>query len=153
MTITLSITLATRDDAVAIAHLSRVNIEYGLPWRYRPRRIEQMIGDPESNVIVARDAHAVAGFGAMRYADDRAHLYLLAVDPMFRRRGVARALLSWLEDSARTAGTGIITLECRSANAQALAFYESAGYRVIGRMPCYYHGQEDGVRLGRDLWA
>jgi len=151
--ITLSISLATADDARAIAHLSRTSVEQGLPWRYTPGRAAKMIRDPDFNVIVARDAQVMAGFGSMRYGDDRAHLYLIAVDSQFRRQGVGGAMLDWLESSARTAGAGIITLECRSSNSVALAFYERAGYRRLERLSGYYLGREDAIRLGRDLFA
>jgi ribosomal-protein-alanine N-acetyltransferase len=89
----------------------------------------------------------------MRYDDHTAHLYLLAVDPRYRRRRVGEALLSWLEACALTAGIGIITLECRATNQQALSFYQKAGYRELARLAGYYLGREDAVRLGRDLHA
>ena len=95
----------------------------------------------------------MAGFGSMRYDDDTAHLYLLAVDPRYRRKGVGEALLNWLEVSALTAGIGIITLECRATNQQALSFYRQAGYRELARLSGYYLGREDAIRLGRDLFA
>ena len=43
-----------------------------------------------------------------------AHLNLLAVDPAHRRRGIARRLLTWLEESALTAGTFTVGLELRA---------------------------------------
>jgi ribosomal-protein-alanine N-acetyltransferase len=153
MAIPLSITPAAPGDAPAIAHLSRVTIEHDMPWRYTPARAGKMIRDRDFNVIVARDGPTLAGFGSMRYDDDTAHLYLLAVDPRYRRKRVGDALLSWLETSALTAGIGIITLECRATNQQALSFYQRAGYRELARLTGYYLGREDAIRLGRDLHA
>ena len=59
----------------------------------------------------------------MRYGEDIAHLNLLAVDPAHRRRGVARQLIRWLEETAVTAGTFVIGLELRATNESALQFY------------------------------
>ena len=55
----------------------------------------------------------------MEFDLESAHLNLLAVDPIFRRRGIARSLLSWLEKSAKTAGILEITLEVRTMNTGA----------------------------------
>lgn len=87
----------------------------------------------------------------MRYADDVAHLNLLAVDPAHRRRGVARRVMTWLEETAFTAGTFIIGLELRATNEAAYAFYSSLGYRELGRVPGYYQGIEPAIRMARDV--
>jgi len=102
-------------------------------------------------VLTARGAAGVAGFAIMRYSDDVAHLNLLAVDPAHRRRGIARSLMAWLEESALTAGTFIIGLELRALNEAAFAFYSRLGYRELGRVPGYYQGLEPAIRMARDL--
>jgi ribosomal protein S18 acetylase RimI-like enzyme len=53
----------------------------------------------------------------------------LAVDPGFRRRGVARALLAHAERSAAAAGLAGVTLDTGLHNAPARALYAAAGYR------------------------
>jgi ribosomal-protein-alanine N-acetyltransferase len=87
----------------------------------------------------------------MRYADDVAHLNLLAVDPSHRRRGVGRRLVRWLEETALTAGTFTIGLELRAENLGARAFYATLGYRELARIPGYYQGVEAAIRMQRDL--
>jgi ribosomal-protein-alanine N-acetyltransferase len=102
-------------------------------------------------VLTARHGPAVAGFAIMRYGDERAHLNLLAVDPQHRRRGIARTLLTWLEESALTAGTFTVSLELRAHNGGARAFYGALGYAEHGEVPGYYQGVETAVRLQRDV--
>lgn len=102
-------------------------------------------------MLTARLAGTIAGFAIMRYADDVAHLNLLAVDSPHRRRGVARQLMTWLEETAFTAGTFIIGLELRATNQAAYAFYEALGYRELGRVPGYYQGVESAIRMARDV--
>jgi ribosomal-protein-alanine N-acetyltransferase len=87
----------------------------------------------------------------MRYGDDVAHLNLLAVEPAHRRKGVARQIITWLEETALTAGTFIIGLELRATNEAALAFYASLGYRELGRVSGYYQGVEHAIRMARDV--
>ena len=148
------IALARPADARAIAMLSRAAIEAGLSWRWTPARVLRSLADGDTNVIVARDAAApVAGFAIMKYREQEAHLLLLAVQPAHRRQGVGRALLDWLEVTARTAGTGVIRLEARADNRAARAFYGVLGYVEIDRLPRHYDGAADAVRLAKDLQA
>ena len=148
----LTIRLATRDDTRAIAALSRTEIEHGLPWRWTPPRVQRALADARTNVCVARqDEGRLLGFGIMIYADDTAHLSLLAVDPAARRQGVGTALLEWLEQVAGVAGIQSIQLEARRSNAAALAFYGRRGYRQTDTVAGMYLGVEDGVRLEKGL--
>lgn len=146
------IRLATRDDARAIAALSRTEIEHGLPWRWTPPRVQRAVADARTNVCVALQGDGtLLGFGIMVYADDTAHLSLLAVDPNARRQGVGSALLQWLEQVAGVAGIERVQLEARRSNAAALAFYGRHGYQQTGTVAGMYLGVEDGVRLEKQL--
>ena len=144
--------LATRADAAGIAALSRDRIEQGLGWSWTAPRVQRSIRDPATNVVVARRAGPVLGFGIMKYHDDEAHLLLLAVHSRVSRRGIGSALVGWLEQSARVAGIGQVYLEARQANGVARAFYAGLGYREIQTLPGYYQGVEACVRLAKDLW-
>src|SRR6267154_2609533 len=139
------ISLACGTDAQPIARMSRDCIEYGLEWKWKPARVLRSITDPATNVIVCRDARGLAGFGIMKYADQEAHLLLLAVDGARRRRGVGSALMSWLETTVRVAGLGVIRLEARCSNPGASAFYRKLGYQQVTRVRGLYDGIEDGV--------
>ena len=143
--------LAGTADAERLAAMSQAHIEAGLHPSWTAARIGWHIRHPESLVLTAKAGAMVAGFAIMRYAEDTAHLNLLAVDPAHRRHGVARRLLTWLEATALTAGAFLIGLELREHNAGAYAFYTALGYREIGRAPGYYQGREGAVRMSRDL--
>jgi ribosomal-protein-alanine N-acetyltransferase len=138
-------------DAALLAVMSRQFVEAGLAPAWSTARIGWHIRHPDSVVLTARTGLGLAGFAIMRYADDVAHLNLLAVVPTHRRRGVARSLLGWLEETALTAGTFIIGLELRAGNEVARAFYRALGYREIGEIPGYYQGIESAVRMVRDV--
>lgn len=142
---------ARRADAAALAHMSERFVEAGLRPSWGEVRIAWHIRDPDSVVLTARHGGDLAGFAIMRYGDERAHLNLLAVAPGHRRRGVARALLTWLEASALTAGTFVIALELRAGNGSARAFYAALGYEESGEVPGYYQGVEAAIRLKRDV--
>jgi ribosomal-protein-alanine N-acetyltransferase len=114
-------------------------------------RVAASIGAPNVNVLVACVHGNIAGFAIMRYGDDNAHLDLLAVAPPYRRLGIGRQLLQWLEKCAVVAGIFDVALEVRAGNEGAQLFYERMGYRTLAQLPGYYQGVEAALRLGRDL--
>lgn len=149
--------LARAADAPRLAAMSQTLIESGLRPAWTASRIGWHIRSADSVVLTARmgigpfGTPAIAAFAIMRYGDDVAHLNLLAVDPAHRRKGVARRLIRWLEETAVTAGTFVIGLELRASNSGALSFYTRLGYRQLGHIPGYYQGVEPAIRMSRDL--
>jgi [ribosomal protein S18]-alanine N-acetyltransferase len=147
----LSLRLARPTDATTIAALSRDLIEYGLRWRWTAGRIGASIRAPDANVLVACIHGNIVGFAIMRYGEDDAHLDLLAVAPPYRRLGIGRQLVEWLEKCAVVAGIFTIALEVRAENQSAQNFYKQIGYRTLVQLPGYYQGIEAALRMGRDL--
>ena len=149
----MPLTFATARDAPAIAAMSRDLIEAGLGWEYRQERIARMIGKSDVTAVAARDDGRVAGFALMNIGHERAHLALLAVLPVYQRRGVARRMVAWLVESAVTAGVASIHVELRAANVAAYALYRDAGFSETVREPGYYAGRETAVRMLRLIRA
>jgi ribosomal-protein-alanine acetyltransferase len=143
--------LAHADEASSIARMSRQLVEYGLKWSWTDARVEQCLRNRDCVVLAARDRRRLVGFAIMEFYDIHAHLALLAVQPGYQRQGLGRALLEWLEASARTAGIFSIRLELRASNDSARLFYERLGYREAGRKQAYYDGREDALRMLHDL--
>ena len=151
--------LANSEDAASIARLSRDEIERGLDWRWRPPAIRRLIASPEVAVLCARCRIAssmktvdlLGGFGVMEFGLDRAHLVLLAVEPRLRRRGLARRMLRWLEQSAVTAGIAEIDLEVRADNTGARQFYVVEGFDRGEYLPDYYQGRAAAYRMNKKL--
>lgn len=146
-----TVRLATPGDAPAIARFSRDFIEHGLAWSYTRERIARAIQRETTNVAVVDERDTLRGFGIMDYGDTAGHLVLLGVQVTERRQGLGRHILSWLEQCAETAGLVRIGVEARADNPQAIAFYQQQGYRVRNRIPGYYQGILDGVRLEKSL--
>ncbi len=145
------IEFATDADAAEIAALSREHIEYNLGWKYKPSRIRESIRDSSKNVMVARDDHRLAGFGIMTYQDEHANLDLLAVKSGYRRLGVGRQLVLWLEEVARTAGTMNVFVQVRKTNLGAIRFYEKLGFKTVDVATGYYQRRESAVIMGKAI--
>jgi ribosomal protein S18 acetylase RimI-like enzyme len=56
-----------------------------------------------------------------------------------------------VEESAVIAGLFTMQLEVRSSNRSARRFYATLGYAETVRLPDYYNGSEDAIRLVRSL--
>lgn len=131
--------------------MSRDLIESGLGWSWQSGRVMARIRSQDTMVLTARDREQVIGFAIMEFAELEAHLDLLAVLPSYRRAGIGRRLIQWLEKSARVAGTFMVHLEVRISNRSAQAFYRALSYQQMAWVPRYYGGYEDAVRMAHDL--
>jgi len=91
-----------------------------------------------------------AGFCSWRQsAPDEAEILNLAVDPAWRRRGVASALLTAVTEQAR----GDIFLEVAEPNAAAIALYRKHGWVETGFRTGYYdHGTVNAVVMKKRSW-
>jgi ribosomal-protein-alanine N-acetyltransferase len=99
--------------------------------RRTPDAAQWAAGNDE--LLVAEMDGAAAGFLEWRRtAPDEVEILNLAVDPGWRRRGVARALLEALPK-------GRAFLEVRESNQAARALYHSVGYEEIGVRAGYYN--------------
>ena len=144
---------AHRSEASAIATMSRLQVEYGLRWRWTAARIRRCIEDKETMVLVASIDGTIQGFAVMKFLDDDAHLLLLAVQPKARHSGIGRAMVEWLEKSCRTAGIQRIRLEVRVSNDAARQFYDALGYQFVSQVAGYYDKREAAVVMIKTLFG
>jgi len=88
----------------------------------------------------------LAGYSFAVLIADEAHLGNLAVDPGYRRKGIARALLDDLLTAARSHGVRRVTLEVRESNSIARNFYARNGFVDIAIRKSYYRNPvEDAI--------
>jgi len=95
-----------------------------------------VIGPPSPNV-------AAAGFYLARNMFEEEELLLIAVDPQYRRMGLASRLMDHLFACARDRGTERIFLEMRENN-DACHLYNCYGFEQVGFRKDYYRGA-DGI--------
>ncbi|MFI9642206.1 GNAT family N-acetyltransferase [Micromonospora sp. NPDC051925] len=106
---------------------------------------------PHGDFLVARlDGEPVGCAGWRSHGDDSAELKRMYTVPAVRGRGVARAVLAAVEDSARRHGRKRIILECGDRQPEAVALYTSAGYERIPNFG-YYADAPGCLSFGRVL--
>ena len=92
-------------------------------------RIEERLASaylPHVRVLVAERAGRAVGFAGV----SEGALEMLFVDAADRGSGVGSVLLAHVVDRC-----GVTTVDVNEQNAQALGFYEHAGFTVTGRSP------------------
>jgi ribosomal-protein-alanine N-acetyltransferase len=100
---------------------------------------------------VARSGGAVIAYCAGWAIFDELHVNNLAVDPGWRRRGVASALLTFVLQDAAAEGATRATLEVRRSNDPARLLYERFGFTFAGVRTAYYREPvEDALVLWRN---
>jgi ribosomal protein S18 acetylase RimI-like enzyme len=90
---------------------------------------------PTGVFLVARTVDGVvAGCGGVQsHVGDTAEIKRMWIDPASRGRGVGRRLLGELEAHSRDLGYVRVVLDTNATLVQAIAMYESAGYRPTER--------------------
>ena len=137
------------------AHLSQVaaleNVCFPAdPWSEELFRAA--LEHPCTTVLLAEgEDGAVLGYAVLSVVLDEGNLDNIAVAPHVRRRGVADALLSALEDIGRTS-LSVLFLEVRASNFPAIALYEKHGFVPVARRKNYYESpREDALLMCLDL--
>src|SRR5256885_1896908 len=124
-------------DAACFAHPT-VNVaeELGRPWaRVWLARLTE--GDHEARAFLL--AWLVA---------DELHVLSVATLPAARHRGLATALLEHAVGFARERRIGLVLLEVRRSNAEAVRLYRRLGFSAVGLRERYYvDNQEDAVGM------
>lgn len=105
---------------------------------------------PNGAFLVAFDADELVGCAGWRLHDGDAELKRMFTLASARGRGVARKLLTAIEESARLAGCRRVILETGDKQPEAIGLYESAGYRRIPDFG-YYKGSSGVLSYGREL--
>jgi GNAT superfamily N-acetyltransferase len=82
-------------------------------------------------VVGYLDGVPVATGGLRRHATAEVEVKRMYVAPHARRRGLARLVLSALEDRARALGAVRIVLETGQMQPEAISLYETSGYALI----------------------
>jgi len=86
----------------------------------------------------ATPSEPLGGFVISRLLPPDAELLTIAVDPPRRGTGLGRALLENHIANLERGGARLVFLEVAADNAPALALYDRAGFKPIGRRESYY---------------
>ena len=131
-----------KGDTKQLAELDKIC--FAVPWS------EQAFVDETenelANYIVAVDNDAVIGYIGYWKVIDEGHITNVAVNPEYRRKGIASSMLSKIIKAAYEDKLYMLTLEVRKSNTAAQKLYEKFGFVPLGERKNYYHlPTEDAV--------
>ncbi|MCS6762013.1 MAG: ribosomal protein S18-alanine N-acetyltransferase [Candidatus Devosia symbiotica] len=97
------------------------------------------LSERETPVYVACDAkRRIAGFALIRISADEAELLTIAVDPIWRGKGLGQALLKAALDDLLMSSAKRMFLEVSEENVAALKLYQRQGFTTISSRKGYY---------------
>lgn len=88
-------------------------------------------------LLAFMEEQPVACAGLKRYSDLDAEVKRLWVEPAFRGRRIASALMDQIEGKARALGYRRVVLQTRPIMPDAVALYTKRGYALISNYPPY----------------
>ena len=134
----------TVEDLPAVVQLDKMS--FSLPWPERSFRFE-LTDNPVSRCWVAEVDGKLVGTIVVWLLVDEAHVATLATHPDFRRRGIAKRLLSHALSNLLKEGARSSFLEVRVSNTVAREMYRKFGYEESGRRPRYYRDNDEDAIL------
>ena len=103
--------------------------------------------------VVAMDGDHLAGYVGSQSVMGWSDMMNLAVDPAYRRKGIAENLVTDLIYRLKENQVTCLTLEVRVSNDPAISLYKKLGFIEIGRRPGYYHSPKEDAFILRKEWT
>jgi ribosomal-protein-alanine N-acetyltransferase len=97
--------------------------------------------------LVARQGRRIAAYSIARTTGRGAELESIAVDPRYRGRGLAQALVNATVARLRLDGIPTVRLMVDTTNEAALRFYRKYGFVRTRLVKRYYSGNRDAWRM------
>jgi ribosomal-protein-alanine N-acetyltransferase len=119
------------------------------PWT--ASGIRETIQYETARAFVAESGGEAIGYVMARISGEEGEILNLAVLPKSRRKGIARGLLDEALGSIAAAGVKEAYLEVRQSNDEAIALYQSQGFRPVGVRPDYYRDPREDALVLRAL--
>ncbi|HLI05163.1 MAG TPA: GNAT family N-acetyltransferase [Ktedonobacteraceae bacterium] len=98
--------------------------------RIKPH-IAKDIAAPERQYYIAKLGEEVVGTFNLYITGESTGIYAFAVAPRYRRRGFGRQMLEQIIRQIRAESSKRITLEVETTNTNAIALYQSTGFRPV----------------------
>ena len=123
----------SREHLLAVAEIEQIS--FSDPWSVES--LELMLGEQAMGLVALEDGR-VLGYVGMMCVLDEGQIINVATHPDSRRRGVGRALMIAIEQSAKQRGIVFLSLEVRESNAAARSLYSSLGWVECGIRKNFY---------------
>ncbi|KAG6622643.1 Ribosomal-protein-alanine acetyltransferase [Phytophthora cinnamomi] len=111
------------------------------------QRLVEEAMKPHNTLVLAVADGAVHGYILFRRNGTEGHIDRIVVAEPQRRRGVGRSLLQFAVATLRTNRAAVLLLEADTANAGAIALYDSQGFARTAVRADYYKPGRDALLM------
>ena len=118
---------------------------FSIPWTWD--QLMSQLPDDCHEFLAAEQEGKVLGYVGMMTVLDEGYISNVAVDPAFRRQGIADRLITELLDRAQIRELSFVTLEVREHNEPAIALYRKHGFAPVGLRKNYYEHPVENALL------
>ena len=119
-------------DALRLVGQSEAELAAIYPPEVRYALSPEQLMAVGARFVVARVDGVAMGCGGVALFEGYAELKRIFTTRAARGRGVAKAIVTALEEIAKGAGLSVVRLETGLASPEAIALYKRLGYREIG---------------------
>lgn len=131
----INITDLRLEDVEKVAEIEKMC--FSKPWS--ENSFKNALNDSDSKFFVARLDSDIVGFSGMYIAAGaEGYVYNIAVNPLFRKKGIGTILTKKLIDYAKEKNLEFLSLEVRKSNNSAISVYEKCGFEKIGIRKNFY---------------
>ncbi len=135
------------EDLEQVVRIERSSFRH--PWSISSFQGEMRINKYAYYIVAKENADdLVIGYTGTWMIFEEAHITTMAVDPDFRKKGVANFLMKHLLRKFKDRGVTYSFLEVRSSNYPAQKLYEKYGFTIAGRRKNYYCDEDAIIMVG-----
>ena len=103
-----------------------------------------------AHYFVGRIGDCVVAYGGIWVILEDSHITTIAVDPVYRGKGLGEVMLLHLIDQAIERGAAWLTLEVRESNVVAQQLYKKYGFTTVTMRRGYYSDDNESALV---MWA
>lgn len=123
---------------------------FSIPWTRE--QLRSQLPDEQHVFLAAEQDGKAVGYVGMAYVLDEGYISNVAVDPGYRKAGIADALIDELLHRSEELALSFVTLEVRRSNAPAISLYRKHGFEKVAERKNYYDlPREDAILMTRYL--
>jgi [ribosomal protein S18]-alanine N-acetyltransferase len=119
---------------------------FSRPWT-RSHFLEEIASPFGFPTVAVLPGGELAGYLCLKQVLDEAEILDVAVKRSMRGRRLGRLLVEHALRVSRERGAGLVFLEVRVGNIEAIALYRALDFREVGRRKRYYHNGEDAILM------
>ena len=101
--------------------------------------------------IVAEVSGTIAGYMCTSIEQKTGEIESIAVDPAFRRQGVASALMDYTLREMRASTVTTVELQVRTSNTGGIRFWQNLGFSPSGILPNFYDDGAEALQMKKSL--